>query len=299
MMHGQIHATSTLNKGSNFFFNVIVEDCLEHTLPLVQADRKGAAGRAEPQNGPRLLIVEDNIISQNLAREILGKSGYQVSVADNGKMALNILQADRFEAILMDLRMPVMDGIQTIREIRANPDLREVPVIAISAGVLDEEIKTALGEGFDHYITKPVNFDSLIDLLCEITQQPGKQITTPTQLMKIQPIRGIDFSQALKTHDHDQELLTQLVGEFVRIYSQADEELSSLVEDNNMDEAERLAHNIAGVAGGFGANQLMHSARSIEQVLIRGERPEPADLSGFNHELKNFVLAIEQYQVQS
>lgn len=304
MMEGHIHAVSQTDKGSSFYFSVIVDAWDEKTLV---PDQRPVHASPRQLAGQKILIVEDNKINQDLAREVLTQVGLNVSVAHDGKQALEILQTDRFFAVLMDLRMPVMDGIETIKHIRANRSLAAIPAIALSAGVLQNEVEEALASGFDHYLSKPVDFDELLALLDEIngsvrdapTQpEPGP----PTPVVTPDPgrvIEGIDFGRALRNHANDEALLDRLLAEFVNIYGTADRQLRDLVDQREFARAERLAHNLAGVTGSFGAIELMDAARSIEHQLKDNDGDLQSLLSTFSTELAHFVRAIEQYQLQS
>jgi CheY-like chemotaxis protein len=253
--------------------------------------------------GQSILLVEDNKINQDLAREILMNAGLKVTVADNGKEALEILEQASFFAVLMDLRMPVMDGIDAIKHIRANSHLAHLPVIALSAGVLKNEVEEALASGFDHYLSKPVDFDELLQLLNNVggfadtrtvrtRPEPERPAPMPSEL----EIRGIDFGKALRNHDHDTLLLSRLMNEFLKIYEDADEQLKQLLDEGDTTRAERLVHNVAGVSGSFGAVKLMDASRAIEHQLIDGDQDLGEKLTTFSWELTNFARAIESYQ---
>ncbi len=294
MMDGHIHATSKMSEGSRFYFSIIVEEWHQQSdvsendppppsLPLKVRDR-------------HILLVEDNLISQDLAREVISKAGYRVTVADNGEQALQILEDEDFFAILMDIRMPVMDGMQTIRIIRETECLKHVVVIALSAGVLDTEVQLALDAGFDHYLSKPVDFAALLKLLEELTNEP---IASPDGRTEPSPdiqlnTHGIDFDKALRNHGQDLSLLFRLTTTFVEIYQHADLDLNKLLDNDDAEKAERLMHNLAGVSGSFGADALMHIAREIEHSLQKDGNIADAQLTRFKQELANFVAAIDQ-----
>ncbi len=298
MMDGHIHATSKKSEGSRFYFSIIVEQWHQQSSMSTHD--------LEPPALPRhvrdrhVLLVEDNLISQDLAREVISKAGYQVTVADNGEQALQILETEVFFAILMDIRMPVMDGMQTIRIIREKESLKNVVVIALSAGVLDTEVQLALNAGFNHYLSKPVDFPALLGLLAELGEvdvpPPVPSATATTQSnpqLNVQfNTHGIDFDKALRNHGQDISLLYQLTSTFIEIYEHADQELNNLLETDEYEIAERLVHNIAGVSGSFGADTLMNSAREVEHSLQKDGGVTDTLLTQFAQELANFVSAI-------
>jgi HPt (histidine-containing phosphotransfer) domain-containing protein len=111
-----------------------------------------------------------------------------------------------------------------------------------------------------------------------------------------QLVRGVNFSQALKAHDHDSQLLQRLLIEFTRIYKNADQDFRSLLSDRETIKAERLVHNIAGVVGSFGAYDLMAAAKALEHKLLAGKVPDEEKILHFERALENFGKAIQDYQ---
>jgi PAS domain S-box-containing protein len=289
MMDGHIYATSKQGQGSKFYFSVFVEPWDESPISVIEADVQ--VNLSASLTGKSILLVEDNAISQDLAREVLINAGFDVTLASHGAEAIAKLETDSFFAVLMDIRMPVMDGLQAIKLIRADENLKNTRVIALSAGVLQAEVSEAMEAGFDHYLGKPVDFDKLLGLFNVIAGVGQEEESSP---LPRQEIRGIDFGQALRNHDHDLELLDRLTGTFIDIYQHSDEELKALIRSRDLDKAERLMHNIAGVAGSFGATGLMNVARDIEHSLQDATCEITALETVFSDELSNLVRAIEQ-----
>ncbi len=296
MMEGHIHAVSAPGEGSQFYFSVIVEvsDERQHSIET-------APGLAQARQGQTLLLVEDNIINRNLAKEVLSQAGFSVVVAENGIEALAALETQQFFAVLMDLRMPLMNGIEAIRQIRANSKFAALPTIALSAGELKSEIDEAINAGFDHYLSKPVDFAELLGLLQAIGDSVDSVAVPIVDSPPLAPIviRGVDFGRALRNHGGDRELLSSLMSEFVKIYRFSDEELRTLLASADPVRADRLAHNVAGVAGSFGAMGLMNAARALEQGIRDGAAHLDDQLEQFGRELINFLRAIEQFQMDS
>ena len=295
-MQGHIHVVSELNQGSEFFFTVVLtpieSSILEHNV--IQSSTNSGSNQ-------RLLLVEDNPINLNLAREILVTNGYEVLEAENGKIALEILEREPVSAVLMDLRMPVMSGNEAIKHIRANEKLKGLPVIALSAGVLQHEIDEAMANGFDQYITKPVDFNRLQQALNQLgktnkastADHPSELPPTTNQTFMV---RGVNFGVALKNHDGDEELLFRLLHDFVDFYEKAPAQLSEALQIGDLEAAIRLTHNLAGLAGTFGAEKLMSICREAEKALLHdGTMPERL-LTGFNEEMQNLIEAIFELQ---
>ena len=292
-MGGHIHASSQVGVGSKFYFTVVLEPT---TNQIHQPITTSESPQAPVDN--TLLLVEDNPINLDLATEVLRSAGYKVLQAGDGQEALDILDAQSVFCVLMDLRMPRMSGNEAIKIIRARPDLKSLSVIALSAGVLQHEIDEALQNGFDHYVTKPVDFEALLRLIADISgiAEPAKaKLTKP-----INPgptILDVDFGVALKNHDDDEFLLNRLTQDFVEIYGDSANLLRQTLNPDDIEQAERLMHNIAGVAGSFGAMKLMDHCRRFEHLIRDRGGLEAQHIDQFEAELLNLIKAIEQYHL--
>ncbi|MFN3236432.1 MAG: ATP-binding protein [Pseudomonadales bacterium] len=317
MMNGHIHVSSAPGTGSKFFFTVVLEPAAEPA-----SETNSSFHVPEPGSAGTILLVEDNPINRNLAREILVNGGYEVVEAEHGQEALDLSEQRSFSAILMDLRMPVMSGNEAIIELRKREQYKDIPVIALSAGVLQHEIDAALENGFDHYITKPVDFEKLMSLLAEVTNQdhspalsqgseqlhmsggatqpPALAVTSQAKSTAVnadrQQVLGVDFGIALENHDHDEALLNRLLDDFIEFYADAPEQLNAALTDNRLEVAGRLVHNLAGLAGTFGANSLMTMCRGYEKSINGGETLSHQQQSEFTDAMQNFVDAIKIYR---
>ncbi len=250
------------------------------------------------------MLVEDNLINQALAHEVLKNAGMKVTLANDGQQAVNCVESQEFAAILMDIRMPHMDGLEATRIIRQNRNYDHIPIIAISAGVLKHEIDKALALGCNQYVTKPVDFDRLLDQLTELIDSrfyaTDSDIVSPAknQVDASQPqldIPELDLARALKNHNENSELFRRLLGDFVGYYQDAPQTLKQQLSANEIGTAERLAHNIAGVAGSFAADDLMHASRQLERAIAAGELENWQPLiAQFEDRLNSLVNSIQQ-----
>ena len=264
-------------------------------------------GGIEPRwgqlSGTRVLLVEDSKFSQVLTQEILSSLGLIITVADHGRAALEQLAHGAFDVILMDLQMPVMNGHETIKALRADHRYTDMQVIALSAGTLGNEADQARAAGFDQYAGKPIDFNRLLTLIAKLRglarpagPTAGIHPQPADKMAQVQAVCDIDFTVALQHHNGDKTLLTRLLVEFERLYADADQQLLALIRANDGVLAERLAHNIKGVAGSFGAHQLLACAQHIEQQLMcNGEMH--AGLQAFRFALTNFNHASQHYRL--
>lgn len=160
LMGGSITVASQIGHGS----------CFTVRIPLRRAaDQAGTAVPVADQRrilpGARILLVEDNEINQEIARQILENAGLTVDTVGNGREAVAAVQRDHYHAVLMDIQMPVMDGYAATREIRRNPSLADLPVIAMTAGAMAIERENAREAGMNDYIAKPIDFLTLYQVL--------------------------------------------------------------------------------------------------------------------------------------
>ncbi|MFM8444451.1 MAG: ATP-binding protein [Methylococcus sp.] len=162
LMGGEIGVCSTPGQGSDFWF----------ILPLARGSVAGAGETPVPVasallDGVRVLAVDDNRINLYLLERVLRKQGASVILAADGMQALQMLESSprAFDLVLMDVQMPVMDGLAATRAIRADLGLASLPVIALSAGVLEEEREAARAAGMDDFLAKPVDLKQLAEVI--------------------------------------------------------------------------------------------------------------------------------------
>jgi CheY-like chemotaxis protein/HPt (histidine-containing phosphotransfer) domain-containing protein len=247
-------------------------------LPTSDIHSVASASRIASTTDAEVLLVEDNLINQKLSRLMLERRGFKVTVVGNGQNALEALAKHSYAVVLMDIRMPVMDGLETIKRIRAEPALRSSLVIATSAGFLDVEKAQALDAGFDHFLTKPVDYDALQNILFDK-----------------QAIQGFDFSNAIDTLGGDPEFFYSLTNDYINIYGNADEAFKGFLKAQDIEQAERLVHNIAGLSATFGAENLRLIARKVEQELRAESEVCEESITTFVQELVNLVAAFKEF----
>ena len=170
LMGGEISVESQLNQGSTFHFTAVLEKSQE---PADSGDAETAIHGDQDttfdhsHQGKRVLLLEDNLVNQKIATAILESEGCQVTVAGNGKEGFELFQKNRFDLILMDCQMPIMDGFETTREIRqleaASGDGRRVTIIALTANAMKGDRENCIAAGMDGYLSKPFNKQQLFD----------------------------------------------------------------------------------------------------------------------------------------
>ena len=148
-------------------FNTVLEAVQAEGRPPARAASGPAVKRSDQFAGLRVLIVEDNIVNQQVAAEILSQEGIRVEMANNGQEAVDMLteRPDAYHLVLMDLQMPVMDGYSATRALRKNPALADLPVIAMTAHAMSGEREACLAAGMNDHLAKPIEVDKLFQVL--------------------------------------------------------------------------------------------------------------------------------------
>ena len=176
LMGGEISATSSLGQGSTFTFTVTLKlagqdadlSLAEGKLSSGQMGVQECAKIACPIHGAEILLVEDNPVNQLVAKKFLEKMQLSVTLAVNGAEAVAWVRKKTFDAVLMDLQMPVMDGFEATRQIRAMPEGRSLPIIAMTASAMVEERQACLDAGMNDHLAKPIGYDLLVSRLLRL-----------------------------------------------------------------------------------------------------------------------------------
>lgn len=169
LMGGQINVNSTVNVGSTFSFKI---RCYQAEAPtVVPAATQTPANQQEQKPVEKvrgkILVVEDNGYNQTLARIILQHAGFTVDIAADGEQALTMIAEQSYQLILMDVHMPKLDGYEATRAIRSNPDIVQMPIIALTAHVTADFHQECLASGMNDFITKPFEAKVLISKVFE------------------------------------------------------------------------------------------------------------------------------------
>ncbi|MGE5503066.1 MAG: ATP-binding protein [Actinomycetota bacterium] len=176
LMGGEVGVDSTPGQGSTFWFTAWLKQAREgsgHAEPTVLPVAVSEKLLAERHSHARLLLVEDNPVNQKVALAILKKAHLPVDVAENGAVAVDMARATAYDIILMDVHMPVMDGLTAARAIRRLPGRAEVPIVAMTANAFAEERQACLDAGMNDHIGKPVRTELLFALLLKWLPKTG------------------------------------------------------------------------------------------------------------------------------
>jgi CheY-like chemotaxis protein len=246
------------------------------------------------QNSLRILLAEDNAINQKLATHILEKRGHNVAVAANGYEALDMLEKQTFDLILMDVQMPKMDGFEAtaaIREKEENTNTH-IPIIAMTAYAMKGDREKCLNAGMDGYVSKPIKADELHEAIKSMFPDDLDKPNTESNELQIDKI--IDKSEVLDRVDGDMELLSDMVELFVEDCPNLLSEIKDAVNRNDSKALERSAHTLKGAVANFAAETPFEAALNLEN-MGRNSDLEHAE-KAFNileQEIKRLELAIK------
>ena len=257
-------------------------------------------------SGASLLLVEDNEINQQVAREILEGAGLKVTIAGDGKQALEAVGRKNYHAVLMDIQMPVMDGYSATRAIRRDKRFDDLPIIAMTANAMAGDREQALEAGMNDHVAKPIDPKTLFDSLANWIK-PGVRGFVPQKLSRQtekapgktanglpETIDGLDMEDGLLRVGGNRKLYRQLLIKVREDYGKSHAEIASLLEKGNKPEAERLAHSIKGVAGNVGAKGLQAAAAEMEAAIKEGREQDYAGgLSALGDRLASLSRALE------
>lgn len=230
--------------------------------------------------GAKILLVEDNIINQQIGCELLRGAGLEVSVVGNGQLAVEAVKQSLFDAVLMDIQMPIMDGYRATHEVRTLPQFKDLPIIAMTANATTEDRKKAFACGMNDHITKPIDPTKLLKTLVRIISpqfKPSPISDEPTpnpqqdkktlQSQTLTPIQGLEIEDGLNRVGHNEDLYKNLLILFANNKADVLEKVESAVQQKNMEEAAQLLHGLKGVAGNIGAKDLTAKTTQIEEKI--------------------------------
>jgi CheY-like chemotaxis protein len=244
----------------------------ERTLSIALGQRAGA----------RILLVEDNEINRWVATEMLQDAGFLVQWAGNGQLALERLHADPpYDLVLMDVQMPVMDGLTATRALRQHAEWAKLPVVAMTANALPEDRERCLQAGMNDYVAKPIEperlWQALVQWIAPQDTQPHRSAPAPAPLASadlaqgtlraLEGLQGLDAAKGLRMCMGKASLYLGLLSQFVQQEADAARRLDQALALRDGATAHRLAHSLKSVAGQLGAGPLQQVATQLEKHL--------------------------------
>lgn len=245
------------------------------TSPQPAANQNGKLNISAAKDivGAHVLLVEDNDINQEIATELLHMAGIEVSTACNGEEAVDMALANPYDAILMDIQMPIMDGYEATRNIRLNPDKQLIPIIAMTANAMSGDREKCIEAGMNDHIPKPINPQEVYKTLAKWIEPTGKELP---QIVNSKDTHGkvaqlelpdFDVDSALARMSGNQKAYQKMLAKVKQSQSDAVTTVSQAIANNDISSAIIAIHTLKGVAGNVGAMFVVPVAEQIETNL--------------------------------
>ena len=325
MMGGDAGGESTPDQGSTFWFTVRLQRGQPAGLrsgPAPSLD-DAALTLSRQHAGARILLAEDSPINREVARELLERVKLSVDTAGNGHEALEKIQANRYDLVLMDVQMPEMDGLIATGAIRAQAEYAGLPILAMTANAFDEDRRACLAAGMDDFVAKPVVpkdlYLTLLRWLSKALVHPAPAllpipVAAPTAAFfpapaaspssagleaRLGAISGLDAAWGLEMVGNATELV-RFLRKFALSHGGDMQAVTRLMAQGDLQQAKQVTHGLKGVAGTIGAPQVAHLAAELERAWY-----DAAPLAACaeialrcDAELTRLVAAIEALPVQ-
>ncbi len=268
--------------------------------------------------GARILLVEDNKVNQELAHALLTTNGLVVTVVNDGQEALDTLDKDSFDGVLMDCQMPVMDGYTATRKLREQERFKELPVLAMTANAMAGDREKVIAVGMNDHIAKPINVSEMFHVMAKwiAPSQPGEaiELARPEHKDELPELDGIDTESGLLHTQNNVDLYLKLLRQFASQHGDFISEFDAAMDSQDWAAAQRLVHTLKGLSGSLGATRLQQASLSLEsgvkeqrdvaverealkqaleQVLSSlAKLPEPQEVEANGHVDRDAVLAV-------
>jgi PAS domain S-box-containing protein len=255
--------------------------------------------------GASILVVEDNELNQEVALGLLEDGGFDVHIANDGKEAVEMVARNTYDIVLMDMQMPVMDGVAATMEIRKDAKNKDLPIVAMTANAMQQDREKCAEAGMNDHVAKPIAPDELFNALLRWIKPKQKitlseNLTLPTngsikQNDDLPVIEGLDVELGLKRVIGKKPLYFNMLRKYVTNQVNTSNELHTALAQNDYATAERVAHSAKGVSGNIGAINLQSMAAEIEK-MIQEKIPTEAILekiAPFEIEQSNLIAALK------
>jgi len=253
-------------------------------------------------SGARVLVVEDQALNLEVAEGILSKVGIVSEVAENGKEAVRLIMEEGriYDAVLMDLQMPVMDGYEATMLIREKFSTEQLPILAMTANAIKAEREKCLSAGMNEYITKPVDVKNLYEVLSRTIKKCESEETIINSTVTAYDnnpfsgvLPGIDIKEAYERFDGDLIFICKLIISFYEKYAGAPAKIADMFDSGDLESLRFFAHGLKGAAGHISAHEVAAIAIKIESATSEKSPELTASI------LMEFEAAMEQINISA
>ncbi len=252
--------------------------------------------------GAAILLVEDNEFNQEVAIGLLSDAGFEVDVANNGQIAVDMVSGHDYDIVLMDMHMPVMDGVKATLEIRKNPKFMNLPIVAMTANAMQQDRDKCAQAGMNDYMTKPIDPDELFrtllkwikprqSLMASLAEKPvatGSEEGLPT-------IEGLDVELGLQRVLGKKQVYLNMLRKYASNQQDTPSELRAALDAGDLATAERIAHSAKAVNGNIGATGLQEMSAELEAMFRSGASVDSLDqkIASYSEALSSLIAALK------
>ncbi|MCK9199600.1 MAG: PAS domain S-box protein [Gallionella sp.] len=273
----------------------------EHEVSTVLEDLAAIKGAA-------ILLAEDNELNQEVAVGLLEDAGFQVEIANNGQEVLDMLARKSYDIVLMDMQMPVMDGVTATEEIRKDAKYKALPIVAMTANAMQQDKERCEAAGMNGHVAKPIEPDDLFRTLLKWVKPtqfvPAKaeekiqdRHHAPKDEISLPVIEGLDVELGLRRVLGKRPLYLSMLQKYVSNQQATPTELRAALDAGDRATAERIAHSAKGVSGNIGASGLQEMAAELEKMIREGADAEAVEkkIAPFEKKQGAMIAALRQF----
>jgi CheY-like chemotaxis protein/anti-sigma regulatory factor (Ser/Thr protein kinase) len=265
-MDGRVWVESRVGEGSTFHFTARFGVASREQIDALPADE-----RVDRLDEVRVLVAEDNETNQIIAREILEEAGARVTIASNGREAVAAVDAQKFDVVLMDVHMPVMDGHEATRAIRRKH--AELPIIAMTASATTQDRERCREAGMNDHVGKPIDLNELFTALRRHVRIAHAVPDAAPSDAAGDALPGIDIAAGVRRLGGRRSAFDHVLGVFRSSIGDPAGEIAAALNAGDRTAATQLAHRLRGAAGNVAATKLAGIAERIETTLKAGADP--------------------------
>ncbi len=283
LLGGDIWVKSTPDVGSNFHFTVQFKQSNEQSKYQKSVVSEEYENSIKLLEGKDILLVEDNLLNQELAADLLKKNNINVTIANNGLEAIELLEMHDVDCVLMDIQMPILDGYEATRRIRQNLKYKNLPIIAMTASTMSGDHEKVINAGLNDYISKPIN---IRQMFITINKWINKDTTLNVSSVHLENDASevvsedettFGYVSALQRLGDDEEIYTQILKTFLTEHVNDLDKINKTLIDNDFDDAKRMVHTLKGVSGNIGAYTLQQEMLLLETCISQNVQNKTHD----------------------